>query len=112
MGQILNPFLISWFSRADYPAVRLLDLGVRMPASFDEWLARALAICLQIEAQHGTAERVFVHSKAFSEWCRDNLRPTNERSLNEFIHWSQSSSPLASGLLPRPHETPESEELQ
>ena len=82
-------FLLPWFSRGEYSLMRhILAFGTGMPATFDEWFARAEAICGQIEAQHGSIERVDVHAGTFGRWCRKNARPTNERSLGDFIHQS------------------------
>lgn len=97
-----NLIVVPWFSRADYPSVRLLlAFGERLPATFDEWQAGAEATCVRIETQRGMIERVDVDSGEFAKWCRENRRPTNERSLSDFLH-TVARSRLANVGHPRP----------
>jgi hypothetical protein len=90
MSQPAEIIAMTWYRREDWE--RLLTVFAdadRLPASYEQWLARAEAKCLEYESDGAAVEKVIIDPETFPVWCRKReLKADAEaraRFANDFV---------------------------
>ena len=62
---------IGWYRRGDWDALRALFVDRHvLPATYDDWLARAEALERQLEASGKRVVRAEIRPRTFGDWCQ------------------------------------------
>ncbi|MDA8164231.1 MAG: hypothetical protein M0017_04270 [Desulfobacteraceae bacterium] len=90
MSQPAEIIAMTWYRREDWERLRALFSDTqRLPASYEDWLARAEAKCRELESGGATVEKVCIDPETFPAWCRKlELQPDAEaraRYANDFV---------------------------
>ena len=64
---------VPWYARASYPRVlEVMEDRARLPASYDEWLARAEVVVEQARRQGYSPLKTHVDPDHFIAWCSEH----------------------------------------
>lgn len=73
---------LPWYRESDYPAIVELfrNDGRRMPATYGEWLKKAIAAQKANEIPGRKVIRAYIDPKIFPAWCALNHRDVDARA--------------------------------
>jgi hypothetical protein len=88
VGKTVRVTAIPWFCREHYP--RILEMiparqVTDLPDTFDQWLADAIRVERELQAEGKLVYRANIDPDEFEKWCRDlDNKPRNADSLFQF----------------------------
>ena len=82
----LTAAAVPWYERASYPRVlEVMQDRAHLPASYDEWLARAEVVVEQARRRGYHPLKAYVDPDHFVAWCERNGCEADSDSRLEFI---------------------------
>lgn len=90
MSQPAEIIAMTWYRREEWERLLAVFSDAHLlPASYEQWLARAEAKCRELVSDGITVEKVFIDPETFPAWCRKmELKPDAEaraRYANDFV---------------------------
>lgn len=77
---------IAWYRRGDYPELlKLFADGAKLPATFDDWLAKAEAAEHSAKLAGRASARIIIRPRTFAEWCKERQVVPDAKARLDFI---------------------------